>query len=162
MGTLNEEFVNQIIPTILYLDNQKQDELNIYINCRGGEVNSSLTLLDTMRYIKSDVATTGLGSCTGMAGFLLSMGQKGKRYALSNTRLMLHHPEVSTRGQADDLFREACELLRTRDRMDQLITEQSGQPLEKIAHDLRRKLYIPAKEALKYDLIVKMVKSTFL
>merc|ERR1712217_422460 len=92
-------------------------------------------------------------------------GQKGKRYALFNTRLMLHHPEVSTRGQADDLFREACELLRTRDRMDQLIAEQSGQPLEKIAHDLRRKLYIPTKEALKYgliDFIVKTVKSTSL
>merc|ERR1719198_648054 len=98
-----------------------------------------MALQDTMRHINSEVASIGFGGCMGMAGFLLSMGHKGKRYALQNTRLMLHHPTGTVRGQASDIYREACELMKIRNHMDQLIAEQSGQP---IAYDLRRNFYM--------------------
>merc|ERR1712023_254273 len=107
----------------------------LYINCSGGEVLPGLTLSDTMRYIKSDVSTIGCGGCMGMAGFVLAMGEKGKRYALRNSRIMLHHPTGTARGYANDIRREAQELLKIRDRMNALISRQSDQPITKVIHD---------------------------
>lgn len=92
-----------------------------------------MAIHDTMRYIGSDVSTIGFGGCMGMAGFLLAMGQKGKRFALKNTRIMLHHPAGAARGQASDIHREAKELLKIRDHMDELIAQQSGQPFAKVS-----------------------------
>merc|ERR1712110_432310 len=122
--TLNEDHGNQLVATMLYLDSENTEDLNPYINCSGGEVVPSLAILDTMRYINSDVATFGFGGCMGMAGFLLALGQKGKRHALRNTRIMLHHPAGVARGQVSEIYREARELLKIRDLIDEFISEQ--------------------------------------
>merc|ERR1711959_564874 len=124
----------------------------------GGEVVPSLAMLDTMKYVKSDVVTVGLGGCMGMAGFLLAMGQKSKRYSLRNTRIMIHHPAGIARGQASCIHREAYELLRVRDQMEKLIVEQSGQPPAKVAYDLRRNLFMTAEDALEYGIIDRIVR----
>jgi len=157
---INEDMANNLVATILYLDSVNNNDIKININCTGGEVSPSLALLDTMRYIKSDVLSIGFGSCMGMAGFLLSMGHKGKRFALYNTRLMLHHPTGTVRGQVSGIYREACELMKIRNRMDQLIAEQSGQPVEKIAYDLRRNMFMTTEHAIEYGIIDCVIKST--
>lgn len=158
---VNEELGNQLVATMLYLDSANKKDLKLYINCPGGEVVPCLALLDTMRHIKSDVTTIGFGGCMGMAGFLLTMGQKNKRSALRNTRIMLHHPTGTARGQASCIQREAHELLKIRDYMDKLIAQQSMQPVEKVAYDLRRNLYMTTEDALEYgiiDIIVRPAK----
>merc|ERR1712057_135833 len=127
---------------MVYLDSENKKDLNLYINCPGGEMVSCLAMQDTMSYVKSEVSTIGFGGCIGMAGFLLAMGQKSKRCALRNTRILIHHPAGVTRGQAASIHREARELLRIRDRMDRFISIQSGQPIEKVAYDLRRNLFM--------------------
>merc|ERR1712118_194768 len=113
-------------------------------------------MLDTIQYIESDVATIGIGGCIGMAGFLLAMGKKSKRYALRNTCIMLH-PDGTANGQAIHIYREACELLKLRDYINQLVAKQSGQPLEKVTYDLKRNLFMTTEEALDYGLIDKIV-----
>jgi len=132
--------------------------MNLYINCSGGEVVPSLAIHDTMRHIKSDVGTVGFGGCMGMSGFLLAVGTKGKRYALANTHVMIHHPSGAARGQASDINREARELLRIRDYMDAILAEATGQPFEKVAKDFSRNKYFDAKDAQEYGVIDSIVK----
>lgn len=155
---VNEELGNQLVATMLYLDSENKKDLNLYINCPGGEMVSCLAMQDTMSYVKSEVSTIGFGGCMGMAGFLLAMGQKTKRYALRNSRIILHHPSGTARGQASVIHREARELIKIRDRMDNLIARQSEQPVEKIAYDLRRNLYMTTEDALEYGIIDTIVR----
>merc|ERR550514_510745 len=145
---------------MLYLDSINNNDIKIYINCSGGDVTPCLSLLDTIRHVKSEVASVGFGGCMGMAGFLLSMGHKGKRFALLNTRMMLHHPTGTVRGQASDIYREACELMKIRNRMDQLLAEQTGQPVEKIAYDLRRNMFMTTEYAVRYGIIDSVIGQT--
>ncbi|PSC70166.1 cullin 3 [Micractinium conductrix] len=155
---VDEELGNQLVATMLYLDSENKKDMNLYINCSGGEVVPSLAIHDTMRHIKSDVGTVGFGGCMGMSGFLLAVGKKGKRYALQNTRIMVHHPSGAARGQASDINREARELLRIRDYMDSILAQATGQPFEKVAQDFSRNKYFDTNEAQEYGLIDEVVR----
>lgn len=156
-NAVDDELGNQLVATMLYLDSENKKDLNLYINCSGGEVVPCLALQDTMRHIKSDVGTVGFGGCMGMSGFLLAMGARNKRTVLSNTRIMVHHPSGAARGQADDINREAKELLRIRDYMDGLLAEATGQSFERIAKDFSRDKFFDAQEAKDYGLIDNVV-----
>jgi ATP-dependent Clp protease protease subunit len=155
---LKEDTGNNLVATLLYLDSLNNNDIKNYINCSGGDVTPCLAIFDSMRHVKSDIVSLGFGSCMGMAGFLLSMGHKGKRFALQNTRLMLHHPTGLVRGQASEIYREACEIMKIRNRIDQLIAEQSGQPVEKVAYDLRRNIFMTAENAIDYGIIDTVIK----
>lgn len=158
IGTpVDNELGNQMVATILYLDNEKKKDLQFYINCSGGEVVPCLAIHDTMRDIRNDVATVGFGHCLGMIGFLLGMGTKGKRHSLENTQIMLHHPSGIAHGQASDMTRECRELLRLRDYIDGIIAEACNQPFDKVVKDLRRNKYFNPQEALEYGLIDAIV-----
>merc|ERR1712070_112892 len=115
-------------------------------------------MTDTISYINSNVATVGFGGCIGMAAFLLAMGQKSKRCVLRNTCIMIYHPVAVARGQAVSIFREAHELLRFRNEIDRLISVQSEQPINKVAFDLRRKLYMTSEDASLYGIIDHIVR----
>lgn len=155
---VDEELGNQLVATMLYLDSENKKDMNLYINCSGGEVVPSLAIHDTMRHIKSDVGTVGFGGCMGMSGFLLAVGKKGKRVALQNTRIMVHHPSGAARGQASDINREAKELLRIRDYMDSILAQATGQSFEKVARDFSRNKYFDTTEAQEYGLIDQVVR----
>merc|ERR1712217_978359 len=119
----------------------------------GGEGRSCLEMLDAIQYINSDLVTLGFGSCHGMASFILAMGQKNKRFSLRNTSLIINHPTGVARGQATDIYREAKELLKIRERINTYIAEQTNQPLDKVAFDLRRNLFMTPEDAIEYGLI---------
>ena len=155
---VDEELGNQLVATMLYLDSENKKDINIYINCSGGEVVPCLAIHDTMRHINSDVGTVGFGGCMGMSGFLLAVGAKGKRNVLQNTHIMIHHPSGAARGQASDINREAKELLRIRDYMDTILSKATGQPYEKVAKDFSRNMYFSAQDALEYGAIDNIVK----
>lgn len=155
---VDEELGNQLVATMLYLDSENRKDLNLYINCSGGEVVPCLALYDTMRHIGSDVSTVGFGAAFGMSGFLLAVGKKGKRYVLPNTSLMLHHPSGVARGQASDIYNEARELMRLRDYVNSVLSLATGQPVEKLQHELNRNKYMDPKEALEYGVIDQIVK----
>lgn len=155
---VDEELGNQLVATMLYLDSEDQKPLNIYINCSGGQVVPCLAIHDTMRHIRSPVGTVGFGGCSGMAGFLLAVGERGRRNVLQNTHIMIHHPSGVARGQASDMNREAQELLRIRDYMDMILASSTGQPYDKVAYDFSRNKYFDAQEALEYGIVDNIVK----
>jgi len=150
---LGEDTVSVVVASLLYLDYCCKSDIYICINCSGDEVLPCLALLDTMRSVKANIGTIGLGRCLGMAGFVLAMGYKPFRYALSNTRIMLYHPSCVVRGQAIDIYREVHELVKVREYMEQLISEQSGKDSEKISSDLQRNLYLDSQEAIEYGIL---------
>ena len=155
---VNEELGNQLVATMLYLDSENKKDISVYMNGTGGQVVPCLSLHDTMRHIGSDVSTVGFGGCMGMMGFLLAMGQKGKRYVLPNTRVMLHHPSGAARGQASDIHRESRELLRQRDYITALLATQTGNDYDKLKYDLQRNLYMSADDAVDYGVIDTVVR----
>ncbi|DBA75091.1 hypothetical protein WJX77_004427 [Trebouxia sp. C0004] len=155
---IDEETGNQLVATMLYLDSENKKDLNLYINCSGGDVVPCLALHDTMRHIKSDVVTVGFGGCMGMSGFLLAVGKKGKRYVLPNTRIMLHHPSGSARGQASDIQNEAKELLRIRGYVNKMLAQATGKSIERVQHDFNRNYYFNTQEAKEYGIIDNIIK----
>ena len=155
---VDEELGNQLVATMLYLDSENKKDMNLYINCSGGEVVPCLAINDTMKHVKSDVGTVGFGGCMGMSGFLLAVGARGKRNVLQNTHVMIHHPSGAARGQASDIQREARELLRIRDYMDTILANATGQPFEKVAQDFSRNKYFDAQEALEYGVVDQVIK----
>lgn len=155
---IDEELGNQLVGTMLYLDSENKKDMQLYINCAGGEVVPSLALHDTMRHIGSDVATVGFGGCMGMSGFLLAVGAKGKRYALPNTRIMMHHPSGTARGQASDIQNEARELMRVRDYVSSILAVATDKTTEKVARDFNRNYWFNTKEAKDYGLIDTVIR----
>lgn len=155
---VDDELGNQLVATMLYLDSENKKDMQLYINCSGGEVVPALAIHDTMRHIGSDVATVGFGACLGMTGFLMAVGKKGKRYMLPNTTMMLHHPSGVARGQASDIQNEAKELSRVRNYVDNVLSVATGQTVERVHHDFNRNKYFSAQEALDYGLIDRILK----
>jgi ATP-dependent Clp protease protease subunit len=155
---VDDELGNQLVATMLYLDSENKKDMQLYINCSGGEVVPALAIHDTMKHIGSDVATVGFGACLGMTGFLMAVGKKGKRYMLPNTTMMLHHPSGVARGQASDIQNEAKELLRVRNYVNNVLSVATGQPVEKIQHDFNRNKYFTAQSAQEYGLIDRILK----
>ena len=155
---VNDTTASLIVAQLLYLEAQDPDkDIQFYINSPGGSVTSGMAIYDTMQYIKPDVSTICIGMAASMGAFLLSSGAKGKRLALPNAEIMIHQPSGGARGQATDIAIQAEQILKTKKKMNQLLSEMTGQPLETIAKDVERDNYMDADEALKYGLIDEII-----
>ncbi|MBR5226278.1 MAG: ATP-dependent Clp protease proteolytic subunit [Clostridia bacterium] len=156
-GEVNEQLANSIVAQLLFLEMEDPDaEISMYINSPGGSVTDGMAIYDTMRYIRPKIRTVCLGMAASMGAFLLMAGEPGMRYALPNAEVMIHQPSGGAHGQATDVQLHAQWLLRTKTKMNQLMSEMTGQPLEKIAADVERDYFMTAQEALEYGIIDKI------
>ncbi len=159
LGTpVNDQIANIVMAQLLHLESEDpEQDVNVYINSPGGSVTAGLAIYDTMRFIRCDVATTALGMAASMGAFLLAAGTKGKRNALPNTRILLHQPSGGLAGQVSDVEIHARELMRTKQKMNELLAEMTGQPIEKIERDTDRDYMLGAEDAVEYGLIDRVV-----
>lgn len=156
---VNNVTANLVIAQLLYLEGQDPEkDINLYINSPGGSVTDGLAIYDTMQYIKCDVSTICVGLAASMGSFLLAAGTKGKRLALPNSEIMIHQPSGGAKGQASDIIISAEHIKRTRERLNKILSERTGQPIEVIAKDTDRDNFMSAKEALDYGLIDKVIE----
>ncbi len=155
---VNDTTASLVVAQLLYLEAQDPDkEIQFYINSPGGSVTSGMAIYDTMQYIKCDVSTICVGMAASMGAFLLSSGAKGKRLALPNAEIMIHQPSGGTRGQASDIKIQAEWMLRTREKLNRILSENTGRPIEEIARDTELDNFMPADEAVAYGLIDKVI-----
>lgn len=151
---VNATTASLITAQLLYLEAEDPDrDIQFYINSPGGEVHSGLMIYDTMQYIKADVQTICMGMAASMGAFLLAAGEKGKRYILPNAEVMIHQPSGGAQGQATEIEIAALHILRTRARLNRILAERTGQPLERVAKDTDRDTWLTAEEALDYGLV---------
>jgi len=155
IGTpIDDQIANLIIAQLLYLEAEDPEkDIHIYINSPGGVVTSALAIYDTMQYIKPDISTICVGHAASAAAVLLAAGASGKRYALKNSRVMLHQPAGGFQGQASDIDIHAREIIRTREQINEILVHHTNQPLEKIARDTDRDFFLSPEEAKEYGLI---------
>jgi len=155
LGTpVNDDIANIIVAQLLFLESEDPDkDVMLYINSPGGLVTAGMMIYDTMQYVRCDVATICMGQAASMGAFLLAAGAKGKRFALPNARIMIHQPLGGFQGQATDIDIHAKEILKTRDRMNELMSKHTGHPIEKIKHDTERDYFLSADESKTYGLI---------
>jgi ATP-dependent Clp protease protease subunit len=157
-GGIDDNVASLIVAQLIFLEADDPDkDISIYINSPGGVVSSGLAIFDTMKYIKPDVATIAIGTAASMAALLLTAGAKGKRSALPNSKIIIHQPMGGVQGQASDIDIHAREILKTRDNLNKILAEASGQPIEKIAADTDRDYFMSSDEALEYGLIDKVI-----
>lgn len=155
---IDDESANAIVAQLLLLDAENPEkDIMMYINSPGGVITAGMAIYDTMKHIRADVATICLGEAASMGAFLLSAGTKGKRSALPSARIMIHQPLGGARGQATDIEIEAKEILRMKKELNTLLSEHTGQTIEKIYEDTERDNYMSAQEALEYGLIDKVI-----
>jgi ATP-dependent Clp protease protease subunit len=155
---VNDVTASLIVAQLLYLEAQAPDkEIQFYINSPGGSVSAGLAIYDTMRYIKADVSTICIGMAASMGAFLLAAGEKGKRLALPNAEIMIHQPSGGSRGQATDIQIQAEQILKIKKKLNIMLSENTGQPLERIAQDTERDYFMSSQEALEYGLIDKVI-----
>ena len=160
---LNEE-VNSasagvVVAQLLYLEGQDPEkDISLYINSPGGVITDGMAIYDTMQYIKCDVSTICLGMAASMGAFLLAAGTKGKRFALPNSEIMIHQPSGGAQGQATDISIHANHILRVKDKLNQILSERTGQPLDLVKRDTERDNFMTAQEALEYGLIDKVIE----
>ncbi len=155
---VNDTTASLIVAQLLYLEGQDPDkDIHLYINSPGGSVTSGMAIYDTMQFIKCDVSTTCIGMAASMGAFLLAAGAKGKRYALPNSEIMIHQPLGGTQGQASDIKIHADHILYIRGRMNQMLSEMTGQPLATIEADTERDNYMSAEQAMQYGIVDKVI-----
>ena len=160
-GEVNDEMANSIIAQLLFLDAQDpKKDIYLYINSPGGSVSAGLAIFDTMNFVKADVQTIVLGMAASMGSFLLTAGQKGKRFALLNAEIMIHQPLGGAQGQATEIDIAAKHILKTRERLNKILAERTGQDLETINRDTERDNYMTAEEAKAYGLIDEVLTSS--
>lgn len=159
LGTvINDDVANSVIAQLLFLEKQDATkDITLYVNSPGGQVTSTLAMYDTMQLIKPDISTVCLGMAASGGAMILLGGTKGKRFALPHSEIMIHQPLGGTEGQATDIAIHAKHILATKDTLNELIAEHSGQPLAKVQEDTERDKFMSAKEALKYGLIDKII-----
>ena len=161
-GEIDDAVSASIVAQLLFLEAEdSQKDIYIYINSPGGVVTSGLSIYDTMNYIKPDVCTICMGQAASMGAFLLSCGTKGKRFALPNSRIMIHQPLGGARGQASDIEIQAKEMLRLKQSLNEILAKNTGQKLAKIQKDSDRDFFMSAEEAKDYGLIDKVKKKSF-
>ena len=149
---------NTVIAQMLFLESEDPDkDINLYINSPGGSVTAGLAIYDTMQYIKPQVTTICMGQTTSMAALLLAAGEKGKRYALPHSRIMIHQPLGGAQGQASDIDIQAREILKMRDVLNQILAKHTGQDIEKIRVDTERDFFMSSEEALEYGIIDRVI-----
>ena len=155
---VNDTTASLVVAQLLYLEAQDPDkDIQFYINSPGGSVTAGMAIYDTMKYIKCDVATICVGMAASMGAFLLSAGTKGKRMALPNAEIMIHQPSGGTRGQASDIKIQAEWMLKTREKLNKILAENTGKPIEQIAVDTERDNFMSAEEAVAYGLVDKVI-----
>ena len=159
-GEINDLVADLVVAQLIFLEGKDSSEdISLYINSPGGQVSSGMAIYDTMNYIKCDVSTICIGMAASMGAFLLSSGAKGKRFALPNSKIMIHQPLGGAQGQASDIAIQAEEILRTKKNLNKILAENTGQPLSKIEVDTDRDFYMTAEEAEKYGLVDKIFYS---
>lgn len=162
VGPVNDQTANLVVAQMLFLESENPDkDIYFYINSPGGSVTAGMSIYDTMKFIKPDVQTLCLGQAASMGAFLLSAGTKGKRFALPNSRVMIHQPLISggLGGQASDIEIHARELLKLKEKLNQMLAEHTGKTLAEVEHDTDRDNFMSAQEAMEYGLIDKVITS---
>ena len=151
---VNDVTASLIVAQLLYLESEDPDkDIYLYINSPGGSITSGMAIYDTMQYIKPEVSTICIGMAASMGSFLLNAGEKGKRFALPNSEILIHQPLGGFQGQATDIDIHAKRIMKTKDTLNRIYSERTGQPIEKIQHDVERDYFMSAQEALEYGLI---------
>jgi len=157
-GEIDDNSANIIVAELLYLDSINHNDISLYINSGGGSVTAGMAIYDTMNFIKSDVSTICIGMSASMAAFLLSSGTKGKRYALPNSEVMIHQPLGGVQGQATEIKIAAERILKMKQKLNQLLAQNTGQDLKKIEEDTERDHFLSAYEAKDYGLVDKVIE----
>ncbi len=158
-GEIDNNLSNSVVAQLLYLDSISNDDISIYINSPGGSVTDGFAIYDTMNYIKSDVSTIGMGICASMAAFLLSSGAKGKRYILPNGEVMIHQPLGGVKGQATEIKIAAEHILKTKEKLNKILSINTGKNLSIIEKDTDRDNFMDSNEALNYGIIDKIINN---
>jgi ATP-dependent Clp protease protease subunit len=154
VGPVNDQTASLVVAQLLFLESENPDkDIHFYINSPGGSVTAGMSIFDTMEFIKPDVSTMCVGMAASMGSFLLMAGAKGKRFSLPNARVMIHQPSGGAQGQATDIEIHAKEILKTREQLNRIYAERTGQPLEKIRTDMERDFFMDPEEAKAYGLI---------
>ncbi len=155
---VNDATASIVVAQLLYLEGQDAEkDISLYINSPGGSVTAGMAIYDTMQYIKCDVSTICIGMAASMGAFLLSSGAKGKRYALPNSEIMIHQPLGGARGQATEIKIVADHILKTREKLNKILAENTGRSIDEIARDTERDNYLTAQEAMEYGLVDKVI-----
>ena len=155
---MNETTANLIVAQMMFLEAEDPEkDIHFYINSPGGSVTDGFAIYDTMHYVKCDVATYCIGMAASMGAFLLAGGQKGKRFVLPNSEIMIHQPSGGAKGQATEIEIVAKQILRTKERLNRILSENTGQPFEKVAEDTERDNWMSAEEALEYGIVDKII-----
>ena len=154
VGPVNDQSANLVVAQLLFLESENPDkDISLYINSPGGSVSAGMSIYDTMQFIKPQVSTLCMGLAASMGAFLLAAGAKGKRFSLPNSKIMIHQPLGGAEGQATDIEIHAREILKTREQLNRILAERTGQSLEKIQNDTERDYFMSADEAQTYGLI---------
>ena len=158
VGEVNDQTANLVVAQLLFLESENPDkDISLYINSPGGSVTAGMSIYDTMQFIKPDVSTMCLGFAASMGAFLLAAGAKGKRYSLPNSKIMIHQVLGGAHGQATDIEIHARDILRTKEQMNRILAERTGQPLEKVQNDTERDYFMTANEAKDYGLVDQVI-----
>ena len=157
-GEVNDVTANLVVAQLLFLESEDPDkDIFLYINSPGGSVTAGMAIYDTMNYIKADVSTICVGMAASMGAFLLSSGAKGKRYALPNAEVMIHQPLGGFQGQATDIGIHANRMLKIKERLNKILSENTNQPLEKLSADVERDYFLDGEEAVEYGIVDKVI-----
>lgn len=160
VGPIEDQMANLVVAQLLFLESENPDkDVHLYINSPGGSVTAGLSIYDTMCFIKPDVSTMCIGQAASMGAFLLSGGAKGKRYILPNARTMIHQPSGGAQGQATDIEIQAKEILFLRERLNGLLAEHTGQPIDVIERDTERDRFMSAEQSVEYGLVDEVISS---
>ena len=158
VGEVNDQTANLVVAQLLFLESENPDkDISFYINSPGGSVSAGLAIYDTMQFIKPEVSTLCMGMAASMGSVLLMAGAKGKRFALPNSKIMIHQPSGGTSGQATDIEIHAREIIKTREQLNKIYADRTGQTVEKIASDMERDRYMSADEAQAYGLVDQVI-----
>ena len=158
VGEVNDYMANLIVAQLLFLESENPEkDISLYINSPGGSVSAGMAIFDTMNFIKPDVSTLCNGMAASMGAFLLSAGTKGKRFSLPSSKVMIHQPLGGARGQATEIEIAAREIIKTREQLNRILAENTGQPLERIERDTERDYYLSATEAKDYGLVDEVI-----
>ncbi len=156
-GEIDDNLSNIIVSELLYLDSINHDDISLYINSPGGSITAGMAIMDTMNFIKSDVSTICIGMAASMGAFLLSCGEKGKRYILPNAEVMIHQPLGGVQGQATEIKIVAERILKLKEKLNMLLAKNTGKSIKEITKDTERDYFLDSKEALEYGLVDKIL-----
>jgi ATP-dependent Clp protease protease subunit len=158
VGPVNDQVANLVVAQLLFLESENPDkDISFYINSPGGSVSAGMAIFDTMNFIKPEVSTLCIGMAASMGAFLLAAGAKGKRFSLPNSKIMIHQPSGGSQGQATEIEIQAREILKTREQLNRILADCTGQPLERIERDTERDYYMSAQECKDYGLIDQVI-----